>query len=230
MIRLTDSIAPTYGNLEDIAPVQVLLARAKHRIRPFWRGEIDGAMTPALRTAIEMFQYESGILAAPLIEDPGWIHPDGPTITALKGAVSVGLLRMRVLPGTAEVFMTQRSSRILESELDRVREIVGSSDPCLSEEIVTLMEVCHARLCLQLSIIDRGCIAGSQGVRVGIRGLSVPLPGGVFHTIPSTNPWMVPEAFWHAVQGVVGDQWRFPPSDFHGRGWLTPMRARQAAA
>lgn len=230
MIRLTDSIAPTFGNPEDIAPVQVLLARAKHRLRPFWRGEIDGEMTPALRTAIEMFQYESGILAPPLMEDPGWIHPGGPTITALKAAVPAGLARMRVLPGTAQVFMAQRSTRTLRAELDRMREAIGPLDRDLSTAVRTLIEACHARLCLQLSIIDRRGGAGEPEVRIGVRGLSLPLPGGVFHAVPPTNPWMVPEEFWRPIQEIAPNGWCIASGENHERGWLIHDRQRQDAA
>lgn len=230
MIRLTDSIAPTYGNPEDIAPVQVLLARAKHRLRPFWRGEIDGEMTAGLRTAIEMFQYEAGILAPPLREDPGWIHPGGPTFTALKAAVPAALTRIRVLPGTAEVFMTKRSARVLGRELDRIGDLIGVSDPAHCAEVSALIEACQARLCLQLGVIDTRAVATGREVRIGVKGLSLPLPGGVFHTVPATNPWMVPEEFWAAIQDLAPEGWRFAGATMHDRGWPVPVLRRQDAA
>ncbi|MDA0342439.1 MAG: hypothetical protein O3B74_12675 [Proteobacteria bacterium] len=230
MIRLTDTIGQTQGNPEDIAPIQVLLARAKYRIRPFWRGEIDGRMTPALRTAIEMFQYEAGILAPPLMEDPGWIHPDGPTITALKAAAPAALSRIRVLPGTAQVFMTQRSSLALRAELARLEQSDLALSPVMQADLLTMIENCHARLGLQLRVIDNRVVSGIPEPRLGVKGLSLPLPGGVFHTVPVSNPWMIPEEFWAVVQVLAPQTWVFQPTAIRGRGWLSPsIRCRDAA-
>lgn len=230
MIKLTEMIAPTYGKPEDVAPVQVMLARAKHRLRPFWRGEIDGQMTPALRTAIEIFQYEAGILAPPLQEQPGVIHPDGPTIAALKAAVPRSLLRMRVLPGTAEVFLTLRSSRVLQAELDWLRAEGPPHGAGPRRDLAEVVERCYRRIGLQIKVVDSRLRAGCAEVRLGVKALSLPLPGGVFHTVPVASPWLVPRPFWDAIQREAGAFWAFQPAPTRGRGWLRATRPARSAA
>ena len=221
-------VGPDGGAPEDVARIQALLAHARLRRRGFWSGKVDGRMGAALRAAIEVFQYEAGLLAPPLAEAPGRIAPGGPTLAALFAAAPADLSGLRAAPGTAPgsatAFLARRSAPALEAEIARLDATAPGAAPALRAALAALLRRCDAAPGVRLVPLGRRPGDGRADFRFGIADLSVVEPGGSFRAVPPGDPAAVPAALWRAVHARAAP---FRPAGAPGLLRAPPARARR---